>query len=148
MPANVLKCVSGPTAADQFSRQIVLGNLGQEKWHLKVMELLYEQIVTKTQVLYGLINLKIACEPNETHFSLHSSFLSFLHMSISCSNEGLSCWLDRAAEKFTGWHMSVRRFNSTQVFELEKAGTVINKTFWPFSPEKQCRWDNYIFHIE
>lgn len=55
MPANVLKCVSGPTAADQFSRQIVLGNLGQKKWHLKVMELLYEQIVTKTQVLYGLI---------------------------------------------------------------------------------------------
>ena len=55
MPANVLKCVSGLTAADQCSRQIVLGNLGQEKWHLKVMELLYEQIVTKTQVLYGLI---------------------------------------------------------------------------------------------
>ena len=72
--------------------------------------------------------------------------LAHIHNSISSSVVLLSCWVDSEAEKLTGWHVSVLRFNSTQVFVLQKVGTVISSIFWPFSPTQQTKNGIYQYH--
>ena len=72
--------------------------------------------------------------------------LAHIHNSISSSLVLLSCWVDSEAEKLTGWHVSVLRFNSTQVFVLEKVGTVISSIFWPFSPTQKTKNGIYQHH--